>query len=506
MLTDRVREQFAAVLGLPEVEPDTDFFLAGGQSLTAVRLCLAIEDATGKPVSGRDVVERPTPAALAELLAGRPAVDREPVPDREHGDPLPEEPVSAEVAWLWAEVQRRQGGTSAYTVPCLLRVRGAVDRLGLAVELVQWKHPTLRSVFVEHRGVPRMLVRDRVQPMTVIDLRGRSAEVDDVVRAALREPFDLAVGPLFRATLLITDGDGGPEHALLLVADHCVCDGRGLEIIAADLAAFAESGAFSAPAPTVGRTRPANALAYWRRQLRPAPPPLSLPVLGPRAADPRHVVGHVSLEIPAASVRAVTEAARRAHAGPFAALLSGVAHAMAGATGATEFCLGTVVDRRPLLGLDEEVGFHVATVPVRLAVDRRATPAETVGEVAGRLADAIDNSDVTFGDLVAELRPARQPGRTPWFDAMVLFYPWIRTGDTVELSGGALLLDHGQFELTFIFVEHETGLRLVVQYDRDIYARTTAEWLGADVLDKLAEFLEPAEDTGAGLFGGFTFD
>ncbi|MFH8520090.1 amino acid adenylation domain-containing protein [Streptomyces gelaticus] len=59
---------FGTVLGIPAVGPDTDFFLAGGHSLTALRLKSKIETVLGVRIPVSALFDAPTPAALAARL------------------------------------------------------------------------------------------------------------------------------------------------------------------------------------------------------------------------------------------------------------------------------------------------------------------------------------------------------------------------------------------------------------------------------------------------------
>jgi amino acid adenylation domain-containing protein len=59
---------FAEVLGLPRFGPDDDFLEAGGHSLLAMRLAAAIEAESGQRLPIGALMERATPAAIAERL------------------------------------------------------------------------------------------------------------------------------------------------------------------------------------------------------------------------------------------------------------------------------------------------------------------------------------------------------------------------------------------------------------------------------------------------------
>ncbi|MET9404588.1 amino acid adenylation domain-containing protein [Streptomyces sp. NPDC002935] len=60
---------FAEVLGVSGIHPDTDFFAAGGHSLTALRLVSKAQAALGTPVPLATLFAAPSPATLAARLA-----------------------------------------------------------------------------------------------------------------------------------------------------------------------------------------------------------------------------------------------------------------------------------------------------------------------------------------------------------------------------------------------------------------------------------------------------
>ncbi|WP_434599532.1 condensation domain-containing protein [Streptomyces sp. A5-4] len=532
--TQRLCVLFAGALELDHVTPDTDFFLAGGHSLSALTLAVAVEDAFGVRVRVRDIFDAATPVLLAARLAEagptttEPADTAPPGPRQRDADPLPGTEVADATRWLWLERQRGDGNSGAYTVPCLLDGTGPldVDRLAGALAAVARRHPALRTVFVEAQGAPRAVVTDRVPPFEVVDLRARDLQagrLDALVNERVEAPFDPSTGPLARTTLFLRPGG---QWSLLLVADHLVCDGRSLEILAAEaVEAYADqaSGAVQEPPgeprqvpPADRATDPQAAIDHWRHLLLPPPAPLPLPVRGPRTRPVGATTATAVEEIGPDVLARLTHLGRRHHAGPFAPLAAALARTLAGATGSTDICLGTAVDRRARLGKEHAVGFHVATVPLRLEVHDSMSAEDLVRQVAQRTMDAVDHSEVAFDALVAALDPPRSPGRMPFFDVWAALYPRIDTGPCppggIALSGGPVPVRVGMFELSFQFVEHARGMRLVLQYDTLRYAADTAERMVRRLGEELTRLLhgpeEPAPEPAPTerTFSGFHFD
>ncbi|MGP3684284.1 condensation domain-containing protein [Streptomyces sp. IBSNAI002] len=530
-LTQRLCELFATALEVDDVTADTDFFVAGGHSLSALDLAVAVEVAFGLRVRVRDVFDAATPALLAAQLAelvpaaAEPAAPSAPsapsATRRQSGTALPGTEAAEAARWLWLERQRGDGDSGAYTVPCLLDGEGAVDvdRLTAAWASLARRHPALRTVFVEAQGEPRALLTDELPPLEVVDLRGEEpddARFDSLVDERLAVPFDPSTGPLTRTTLFLR---ADARWSLLLLADHLVCDGRSLEILATQLVAAYADPATAGPSEDRPAHRPAGheaALDHWRDVLLPPPAPLPLPVRGPRTRRAGSATAIAVREIGPDVQRQLTLLGRRHHAGSFVPLAAAVARTLAGITGGTDICLGTPVDRRARLGANDAVGFHVATVPLRLDVRDGATADELVGQVARRTVDAVDHSEVPFDTLVAALAPPRSPGRPPFFDVWVALYPRIDTGpcapDGIALRGGPIPQRVGMFELSFQFVEHADGMRLWLQYDTGRYAEDTAERMARRLEDEVARLLrDPAEPAPEAApehraFGGFRFD
>ena len=158
-------------------------------------------------------------------------------------------PASLEQRRLWLTEQL--GPSSAYHIPCVLRLRGALDppALQAALAALVARHESLRTAFVERdRQVLQVIdaeleVRIEVEDQSAAGSPERAAL--DRAEAAARRPFDLAAGPLLRARLLRLGPD---EHYLVLVFHHVVLDAASLPIVVRELSAgYAASSSGRSP-------------------------------------------------------------------------------------------------------------------------------------------------------------------------------------------------------------------------------------------------------------------
>jgi acyl carrier protein len=70
MTVEPIAEIFRRVLETPRVGADSDFFALGGDSLLATRVLSAIAREQGVELTMDDLLLAPTPAGLAERIAG----------------------------------------------------------------------------------------------------------------------------------------------------------------------------------------------------------------------------------------------------------------------------------------------------------------------------------------------------------------------------------------------------------------------------------------------------
>ncbi|MFD9396982.1 condensation domain-containing protein, partial [Streptomyces sp. NPDC060000] len=215
--------------------------------------------------------------------------------------------------------------STAYVLPIVLRLRGAVDVTALQGSLgaLVARHEALRTVFREGRDgqIQQIVLPGGGVPLPVTD--APAGEDEDTLWRRVREevsrPFDLARGPLVRARLLRrADSGAGPEAVLVLCVHHIVVDGWSLGVLVGELAEnYAARVAGRPPVlpplavqyadfavwqrESLSGERLAEQLSFWRTELEGAPI-LDVPGDRSRSAEQSFAGDSVRVGIPASLV------------------------------------------------------------------------------------------------------------------------------------------------------------------------------------------------------------
>ncbi|HEV7517348.1 MAG TPA: HAD-IIIC family phosphatase, partial [Thermoanaerobaculia bacterium] len=514
LLEDLLRARVAAAL---HADPET---VAAGVSLTHLGLdSLAAAELSGELLKslGLDVpVARLLDGmSLAELTAVGLATVAGNTPEDPESTRLPPilpgrlepAPASYEQERLWFLDQLRPG-SSAHNIPAVLRLVGRLDREALArsmAELVR-RHESLRTRFGVSHGRPIQVIDPSSFAAFALaehDLRElsaaeRSEAADRLAREEAQRPFDLAAGPLFRATLVRLDEK---EHRLLVTVHHAVCDLGSLLIAIEELGGiytallsgqpsplpepglqFADFAAWQRRELTPERLAPH--LDYWRRRLA-APPEESLPtdrdpaeVRAERQGDTR------TFAVPPELTRALGDWSRGEGATFFMTLFAAFQALLHRWSGARERIVGCPVAGRPRPELEPLVGFFA--YPLALRTDLSGDPSfrQLLSRVRSEALAAYAHQEVPFAEVVAAARPARrgaEKSAAPLFRTLLGYLD--RPLHDLELPGLTLsplaLGGAGtDFDLFLTLLRRDGGLQGVLQYDAGLFTEKTIEvWI-----------------------------
>ncbi|MFE7191739.1 amino acid adenylation domain-containing protein [Kitasatospora sp. NPDC057595] len=350
-------------------------------------------------------------------------------------------------------------GDPSYNIPLVLRLTGEPSTASLraALDGVVARHEALRTRFPAEDGRPAAVVDAAVPvPLDLADLRGRP---QDEVAAALAERvnrgFDLAAGPLLRAALLRT---GEQEHVLCLVLHHIVADGWSLGLLRTELAERYAAHRAGGPAPELpappsyaahaaaerawlAGPEAAAALTYWRERLADAPA-LDLPLDRPRPAEPSSA-GAFHTRILRGLGPELDAFARARRLTPFMVLAAAYQALLHRCTGQDDFCVGVPTAARTTVDSERTVGYFSSALVLRADLTGAPTFDTLLRRVRTDWLGALGHGRVPFEQLAEELRPDRDPGRTPLFQTLL----------TVHTQDGGALGEHAFADLRCVEID-----------------------------------------------------
>jgi len=328
---------------------------------------------------------------------------------------------------LWF-LDRLVPGDPAYNIALPVWLEGPLDRtaLGHALDGVITRHEALRTTFGAMGSTPVQIIAPTGRcelpriDLTALGTRARK-EAERLASEESRLPFDLGAGPLLRSALI----ELAPELRLLcLTLHHIVSDGWSMDVLIRDVAALYR-GEELPPLPIqyadfavwqrqwLSGEVLEQQLGYWRERLAGLPAALDLPTDRPRPPVRGTAGDLVPLQLDVATGERVRELARSLGATPFMVFLAAWCALLQRVTGQDDLCVGSPVANRGRPETDPLIGFFVNTLVLRGDLSGDPTFRELLDRLRPCAIDAFSHQDLPFERLVEELRPERDPSRSP---------------------------------------------------------------------------------------------
>ena len=402
---------------------------------------------------------------------------------------------------VWLADRMGAQASLAYNESLTLRLRGVVDSAALiaAFDALVARHPALRASFSPD-GSQLLIGEATPLPLGEHDLRhldaaAQARELAAECTDAVREHFDLARGPLFRAALYRLST---VEALVVMTAHHAVCDGWSWGVIADDLGRLyaQQTGDGPALAPAPGYADYADWEAaeaaspamqahvdYWLGRFGTGSlPVLELPLDHPRPAVRTFASARLGRNLDSALADAVRRNGAALGTTPYAVLFSGFAALLHRLSGQDDIVIGIAAAGQMAAQMPGLVGHCVNLLPLRVAIDA-ALPFETlVRQSGGMLLDAFEHQALGYGALLRKLPVVRDPSRMPLVNVLFNVDRDAAPGDGsfpgIEVEQGCIPREAENFELFINVTPSARGLQVDVQYNTDLFdAETIARWL-----------------------------
>lgn len=494
-----------AVLALPDISIDDDFFALGGHSLLAAQLTSRLNRELGLALSLRTLFDAPTVARLAAAIDALPRDGTQLQPRILRRGDQRRAPLSLMQERIYL-IEKFNPATLSYKTPSAHRLHGPLDVAVLdhALRDLAQRQTVLRTAIVEENGEAVQVVEDDIETglhdvadFSHLDAVEREAEVRRRMQALISVPFGaLDRAPLFRAKLFRLAEE---EHVLFFIPHHIIWDGWSFDLLYAQLSElYAAHLARRDPAlpelpvsygdyavwhrEWLKGPEYARQLAFWRELLVGAGHGLDrvrpLPTDRPRTPGMSGQGRMVPLTVPEGLTAELHATSRAMGSTLFVTLLAAYCTLMTGATGQNHHIVGTPVRGRNSADVEDLIGYFTNLLPLYIRIDPDRAFAEAVRDVKTVVLDSFANPDVRLEHLVRELKlRGREGGAAVLYQSLFSFQD-IRQRATrwgplrherIEVSQPGATEDIGIW-----FVEGEHGLAGELIYNAEIFDESTA--------------------------------
>ncbi|MBH3510366.1 amino acid adenylation domain-containing protein, partial [Pseudomonas aeruginosa] len=496
-----------ALLGVEGIARDEHFFELGGHSLSATRVVSRLRQDLELDVPLRILFERPVLADFAASLESQAASVAPVLQVLPRVAELPLSHAQQRMWFLW----KLEPESAAYHLPSVLHVRGVLDQAALqqAFDWLVLRHETLRTRFEEVDGQARQTILANM-PLRIVleDCAGASeATLRQRVAEEIRQPFDLARGPLLRVRLLAL---AGQEHVLVITQHHIVSDGWSMQVMVDELLqayAAARRGEQPTLAPLtlqyadyaawhrawLDSGEGARQLDYWRERLGAEQPVLELPADRVRPAQASGRGQRLDMALPVSLSEELLACARREGVTPFMLLLASFQVLLKRYSGQSDIRVGVPIANRNRAEVERLIGFFVNTQVLRCQVDAGLAFRDLLGRVREAALGAQAHQDLPFEQLVDALQPERNLSHSPLFQVMYNHQSGERQDaqvDGLHIESFAWDGAAAQFDLALDTWETPDGLGAALTYATDLFEARTVERMARHWQNLLRGMLE----------------
>jgi amino acid adenylation domain-containing protein len=405
-------------------------------------------------------------------------------------------PLSFAQQRLWF-LDRLEPGSAFYNQNLAIRLLMPIDVAALQRSLseIVRRHEVLRTTFQTVDAGPTQVVSSTTDvALSLVDLTDlpgdeREPEALRLATEEAKQPFDLARGPMVRASLIrLTVSD----HLLLLTMHHIVSDGWSMSVFFNELKTLYAAFCAALPSPLPDLPIQYGDFAVWQRQWLTGAeldrqlrywknrltglPVLQLPTDRPRPPMQSYRGCYHFVVLPQALTDRLKTLSREYGTTLFMTLLAAFNTLLHRYTGQDDIVLGSPIAGRNRGDLEGLIGFFVNTLVLRTDLSGDPTFREALDRVREVALGAYAHQDLPFEMLVEELQPERDLGRNPLFQVSFQLFkaPTASPGQstaaakTVFIQKGTASLD-----LSLDLYENPDGVMGPLEYSTDLFDTAT---------------------------------
>ena len=509
-------EIWQELLGIEEIGMNDKFFDLRGNSLNAIRLIGQYNKVFNKKVSIKDIFSNPVLKDHIGLLDLSTEEHYEQISKVKESESYP---LSNAQLSLWLTSQS-EAGSVAYNMPKYIVLNGTHDITCFqkAIHSVIERHEILRTVF---RRDDSGEVRQYILPperlnfsINILDYRARAKPeeaCESYITQDFYQPFDLAKGPLLRASLLRLSDD---QYVFYYNMHHIISDEWSVEVLSRDVMTYYQAyGSGTSPDITPLRIQYKDYTAwqleqlegdigqthkdYWFSQLADEVATIELPIKKRRPQirtyNGRSIGAHLSEDI----ISKLRKYTSDRGGSLFTGVLAAWKILLYRYTGQADITIGNLVAGRNHVDLENQIGYYLNLLVLRNQISPDKSFKELYEQIKANTLEAFEHQKYPFDLLVEDLGVRRDPGRNPLFDILFSYHGIsdtdsnIKEGNVFEVLGDGIV----KFDIELHLIETGKGANISINYNQDVYEQDMIENLIVHYKNIIKELLEHPEES-----------
>lgn len=493
---NKLAELYESVLKLDNVGREDNFFLIGGQSLSATRLMTQVRQEWKIALPLSDIFSHPILKDLASKIDQHTNVAISPIEKQ----PAKEHKVLSfgqQRMWLVDKIDHAKGRYNIHT-RLVLKGKLDVDALKLALQRTIQRHDILRTTYQESQGnvIPALREAELFEMVTsdqcLLSQHSLNEHLAQLSEEESSHTFDLKAEFPLRTHLIKVAED---TYALLLTMHHIASDGWSLGVLTQEIGRHYRDVSLGNKTSIEPLPIQYSDYAHWQRDFEISEDFIQQKDFWLSSLDGIPESHSLTLDLPRSSVQAF-ESGR--HTQLISKPIRDAIHTYAQASGCTVFMvlqtafslliskysneadvvIGTPIANREQADVENLIGFFVNTLVLRSNIDGSRTFAEQLEYNKAFLLKAYANQQYPFEKLVDELSPSRNLSHHPLFQIMMVMQNQdISFDETDELtiSVDDVMPTTAKFDLTLDIAETEDVLRIHWDFAASLFTQQTIE-------------------------------
>lgn len=492
---------WASVLGHEKIGRNVSFFSIGGHSLRAIQLVSRISKKFGVKFKVGDVFSKTTIKEQGQLIHGSLKKEYQQITPTVKSSSYPLSHAQRRL-WLLSQFEESNAAYNMYGVYVFegkLNTASLEDALAVLIQ----RHEILRTVFkMDSHGEVMQFIRSAEEMSFGIakhELRNEPAQ-NEKLGAALRSittaPFELASGPLLRIALFRTEEE---KWIFTYVIHHIISDAWSMGVLINELLmvynGLEKKKHYQLPALKIQykdyaawqqqQMQDVNLekhRKFWLSQFEGELPVLELPLTNVRPSMQTFNGARVNRILEKSAYEGLKISCQQKQSTLFMGLLACMNILLYKYTGQQDMVIGTPTAGREHLDLENQIGFYINTLALRLQLKETQSYAQILTNIKKITLDAFEHQAYPFDALVDDLQILRDKSRNTLYDVGITLQ---NTGsnNTEKLNLEDIKVSHYQemeklvsrSDLLFIFEEHADAIQLAIEYNSDLFDKEAVE-------------------------------